>query len=67
MKVKKMIKLLNKENPDATIFAYLGAKDGWEMASIGINDAIIGKTKSDKNDFVLLPIEIPEKFQPWDK
>lgn len=67
MKVQKLINLLNKENPEATIVAYLGSKEGWEMVDIGINDAIIGKTKSDKDNFVLLPIDIPEKFQPWGK
>lgn len=65
MKVKKLINLLNKENPEATIFAYLCSKEGWEMVDIGINGAIIGKTTKDIDNFVLLPIDVPEKLQPW--
>ena len=67
MKVKKLINLLNKENPEATIFAYLCSKEGWEMVGIGIDGAIIGKTTKDIDNFVLLPIDVPEKLQPRGK
>ena len=30
-------------------------------------DAIIGKMKSEKESFVLLPIEVPDTFEKWDK
>ena len=50
MKVKKFIKLLNQENKDAEIIAYLANKKGWQMAELGYNDAILGKTKTGKKD-----------------
>ena len=65
MKVKKMIELLKKENKNAEIFAYLGATDGYSIVDIGINDAIIGKGKSKKKEFVLIPIQIPEELTAW--
>jgi len=68
MTVSKLIKLLEKENKNAEIFAYLGAKQGWKIQEIGMGgDAIIGKMKSEKESFVLLPIEVPDTFEKWDK
>ena len=65
MKVMKFIKLLNQENKDAEIIAYLANKKGWQMAELGYNDAILGKTKTGKKDFVLVPIEIPDQLEEW--
>jgi hypothetical protein len=65
MKVKKLIKLLEKENQNAQVGIYLGAEKGWEIVNIGIGDAIIGKKKTGKNNFVLLPAKVPNKLQKW--
>ena len=67
MKVKKLIELLKKENQDSEIFAYLGAKEGWEIVKLGHGDAIIGKLRTKKESFVLLPVEVPVKFKKWSK
>ena len=68
MKVKKLIKLLKKQNQNADVFAYLGAKEGWAIVEMGHGDAIIGKgeTENQKN-FVLLPVSVPEKFDKWEE
>ena len=63
MRVKKLINLLKKENQNAQVGIYLGAEEGWEIVEIGSGDAIIGKMKTDKDDFVLLPAEVPNKLQ----
>ena len=65
MKVSKLVELLKVENQDAEVIAYLGAEDGWEMVELGIGDAIIGKARIGKKSFVLVPVEVPEKLQPW--
>lgn len=67
MKVKKLVNLLKKQNQNAEVFAYLGAKEGWEMVEFGYGDAIIGKGKTPSCNFVLIPVEIPEKFQKWEE
>ena len=67
MKVNKLIKLLKKENQNAEVFAYLGVKEGWEMVEIGYGDAVIGKGRTGKDSFVLLPVEVPDKLQEWSK
>ena len=66
MKVSKLIELLNVEDQDAEVIAYLGAEDGWEMVELGLGDAILGKQRSDKNNFVLIPVQVPNKLQPWE-
>tara|TARA_R100000700_G_C3102129_1_gene98713 strand:+ start:283 stop:504 length:222 start_codon:yes stop_codon:yes gene_type:complete len=65
MKVSKLIELLKKENQDAEAIAYLGAKDGWEMVELGLGDAILGRQRTDKEEFVLIPVKVPDKLQPW--
>jgi len=65
MRVKKLINLLKKENQNAQVGIYLGAKEGWEIVEIGSGDAIIGKMKTDRDDFVLLPAEVPNQLQKW--
>ena len=65
MTVRKLIGLLKKEHQGAEVIAYLGAKDGWEMVKLGYGDAILGKQKTNEGDFVLIPIEVPDKLQPW--
>ena len=65
MKVSKLVELLKKENQHAEVIAYLGAEDGWEMVELGMGDAILGKHRTDEDDFVLIPVEVPKKFQPW--
>ena len=65
MTVRKLIRLLKKEHQGAEVIAYLGAKDGWEMVKLGYGDAILGKQKTNEGDFVLIPIEGPDKLQPW--
>ena len=67
MKVSKLIELLKKENQHAEVIAYLGAEEGWEMVELGMGDAIIGRQRTDKDSFVLIPVEVPKKFQPWAK
>ena len=67
MKVSKLIELLKKENQHAEVIAYLGAEEGWEMVELGMGDAIIGKMRTDRDEFVLIPVEVPEKLQPWAK
>ena len=66
MTVKRFIELLKEENQDAEIIAYLGAEDGWEMVELGMGDAIIGKHRTGKKDFVLIPVQVPSKLQPWE-
>ena len=65
MIVKKLIQLLKKENKNAEVVAWLAQESGWQMVEIGVNDAILGKTKTGKKDFVLIPIEIPSRFEKW--
>ena len=65
MKVSKLVELLKVENQDAEVIAYIGAEDGWEMVELGIGDAIIGKRRTDEGDFVLIPVQVPNKLQPW--
>ena len=69
MKVKKLVKLLKEENQDAEIFAYLGAKNGFKVVKIGQEGgAILGKGIAGKDrSFVLIPIEVPNEFEPWAK
>ena len=67
MKVNKLIELLKKENQDAQVFAYLGAKEGWEIVDIGLNDAIIGRGRTKKESFVLLPVEVPVKLKKYNE
>ena len=66
MKVSKLIELLKVENQDAEVIAYLGAEGGWEKVELGIGDAIIGKTRTDEGSFVLIPVQVPSKLQPWE-
>ena len=65
MKVSKLIELLNTENQDAEVFAYLGAEQGWKIQQLGYGDAVIGSSRTDKESFVLIPVEVPTKFEPW--
>ena len=67
MTVKKLVELLKKEDQDSEVFAYLGAEQGWKIQKLGYGDAIIGKQRTDKDSFVLLPIEVPSEFEPWAK
>ena len=66
MKVSKLVELLKTENQDAEVIAYLGAEDGWEMVELGLGDAIIGRQRTNKKEFVLIPVQVPNKLQPWD-
>ena len=65
MTVKKLIKLLKQEDQDSEVFAYLGAEQGWKIQQLGYGDAIIGKSRTDKDSFVLIPVEVPTEFEPW--
>ena len=65
MKVSKLVELLKSEKQDAEVFAYLGAEQGWKIQKLGYGDAIIGKQRTDKDSFVLIPVEVPSKFEPW--
>ena len=67
MKVSKLIELLETENQDAEVFAYLGAEQGYKVVGIGQEGgAVIGKGIADGNrSFVLLPIQVPNEFEPW--
>ena len=65
MKVSKLVELLKTENQDAEVIAYLGAEDGWEMVELGLGDAIIGRQRTSEVDFVLIPVQVPNKLQPW--
>ena len=69
MKVNELIKLLKSEDQDAEIFAYLGAEEGYRVVELGQQGgAVIGKGIADGDrSFVLIPIEIPNKFLPWGK
>ena len=67
MKVSKLIELLKTENQDAEIFAYLGAEQGWKIQELGYGDAIIGRQRTEKESFVLIPVEVPSEFEPWAK
>ena len=66
MKVSKLVELLKVENQDAEVIAYIGAEDGWEMVELGIGDAILGKQIIEEGSFVLIPVQVPNKLQPWD-
>ena len=66
MKVSKLIELLNVEDQDAEVIAYLGAEDGWEMAELGLGDAILGKCSDNDGSVVLIPVQVPSKLQPWE-
>ena len=66
MKVKKLIELLKKENQNSEIFAYLGAEEGWSIVPLGYGDTIIGKQKTGKESFILLPVEVPKEFDKWE-
>ena len=65
MTVHELIMLLENENPEATVIAYLGAEEGWELVDIGMNDAIIGKARTNEDSFILIPVEVPDEFQDW--
>ena len=67
MTVRKLIKLLKREHQSAEVIAYLGAEEGWEMVELGMGDAILGKQRTNEGEFVLIPIEVPKKLQPWAK
>ena len=74
MKVSKLVELLKTEDQDAEVFAYLGAEQGWKIQELGYGDAIIGRQRTEdlisnssafKESFVLIPVEVPEEFEPW--
>ena len=65
MKVSKLVELLKTENQDAEVFAYLGAEQGWKIQELGYGDAIIGRQRTEKESFVLIPVEVPSEFEPW--
>ena len=65
MKVKKLIKLLKDENQEADVAAYIAAEYGWEIVELGIGDAILGRIKTGLSDTVLVPVEIPNRLEPW--
>ena len=66
MKVSKLVELLQLEDQDAEVFAYLGAEQGFKVVDLGKGDAIIGKGMTeDDRSFVLIPIEVPNEFEPW--
>ena len=67
MTVKKLIQLIKKEDKNAEVMAWLSQEMGWQITGIGVDDAIVGRMKTGEKDFVLLPIEIPEKFEEWAK
>ena len=69
MKVNELVKLLKSEDQSAEVFAYLGAKEGYKVVEIGQEGgAVIGKgIASGDRSFVLIPIEVPSKFEPWAK
>ena len=67
MKVSKLVELLKTENQDAEVFAYLGAEQGWKIQELGYGDAIIGRQRTEKESFVLIPVEVPSEFEPWAK
>ena len=64
MKVKKLIELLKKEDPNMPVAVWLASEEGWEIVEIKRGDAVIGKTKGSEG-VVLLPAEIPEELQEW--
>ena len=66
MKVSKLIELLKTENQDAEVFAYLGAEQGWKIQEFGHGDAVIGRQRSEKENFVLIPISVPNEFEKWE-
>ena len=65
MKVSKLVELLKHEDQDAEVFAYLGAEQGWKIQELGYGDAIIGRQRTEKESFVLIPVEVPSEFEPW--
>ena len=65
--IEKLIKLLKKQDQDADVFAYLGAKEGWQIVELGYGDTIIGKGHTKSKEFVLIPVTVPEKFEKWAK
>ena len=66
MKVKKLIELLKKENPNADVGVWLSGDEGWEIVDIGVGDAIIGNRTSGHKNFVLLPVLLPEELLEWE-
>ena len=65
MKVKKLIGILKKEDQNASVFVYLGAEQGWKIVELAYGNAVIGASKTQKDSFVLIPVEVPRKFEPW--
>ena len=65
MKVSKLVELLKTEDQDAEVFAYLGAEQGWKIQELGYGGAIIGRQRTEKESFVLIPVEVPSEFEPW--
>tara|TARA_Y100000310_G_scaffold82386_1_gene78996 strand:+ start:731 stop:949 length:219 start_codon:yes stop_codon:yes gene_type:complete len=65
MKVHELIMLLENENPEATVIVYLGTEEGWALGRIVMNDAIIGKARTNEDSFILIPVEVPDDFQNW--
>ena len=68
MKVKTLIDLLKKEDPNATVLVWLSKDEGWQVTEVGVGDAIIGNMTDGypcKSEYVLLPIECPEVFEDW--
>ena len=66
MKVSELINLLEQESQDAEVFAYLGAEKGWKIQKFGYGDAVIGRQKTEKENFVLIPVSVPNKFEKWE-
>ena len=66
MKIKRLLEILRKEDPDLEVAVWLAGKDGWEIVDIGVGDAVVGTTEG-PNGIVLLPVELPEKLLEWDK
>mgnify|MGYP003132390078 CR=1 FL=1 len=66
MKVKKLIELLKKEDPNAEIGVWLAGDDGWEIVDLGVGDAIIGHKPSGEKNFVLLPVQLPDRLLDWE-
>ena len=67
MKVNELVKLLKSEDQSAEVFAYLNSEKGYKVVDIGQEGgAVIGKgIASEDRPFILLPIEVPSKFEPW--
>lgn len=69
MKVSKLVELLKTENQDAEIFVCVHSYKGFKVVEIGQKGgAVIGKgVAEDGRPFVLLPIECPTQFEPWEE